>query len=211
MSDITRLPALILPALLLVAGCGSNGVEGYATEDATPDTGDDVSDEPACGTDYPSGPYGTSTGDTIENLTFARVGGGTYSLHHCFCDDASKLLLVYATAGWCTACQIESDALPAIYSEFNAQGLEILAAVFENTSGDPATIGDATGYADHYAFTFPTVADSDLLVTDYFDKTTAPMNMFVNLRTMEILGIETGYDAGGLRTDIETHLSSIDD
>ncbi|MBW2261659.1 MAG: redoxin domain-containing protein, partial [Deltaproteobacteria bacterium] len=169
-----RTSLLVLPAFLALTGCGSNGIDGDATEDTTPDTGD-TSDEPACETDYPSGPYGVSAGDTIDNLTFASVDGGTYTLHDCFCDDSSKLLLIYATAGWCTACEVESSDLPGVYGDFHDQGLEILAVVFENSSALPATPAYAGEYNDYYGFPFTAVADPDLGITAYFDKTTAPM------------------------------------
>ncbi len=207
MSTMTRFPALLLAAGLVVHGCGNGSTDTDASEDTGTETTGDAVEETACETEYPAGPFGTSAGDTIDNLTFSRAGGGSLSLHDLFCDDSTTLLLLYATAGWCTACQVESADLPGVYAEFNSQGLEILAAVFENTSGDPASVDYAEGYRDHYDFTFPTVADSELLVTDFFDKTTAPMNMFVDLQTMEILAIQTGYDAGGLRSDIETYLS----
>jgi hypothetical protein len=207
MRSITRIPALLLVAGLVIHGCGNGSTETDASEDTGTEMTDDVVEETGCDTAYPSGPYGILEGDTIDNLTFSRVGGGTVSLHDLFCDDSTTLLLLYATAGWCTVCQVESDDLPGVYADFHSEGLEILAAVFENTSGDPATVDYAEGYHDYYVFTFPTVADSDLLVTDYFDKTNAPMNMFVDLQTMEIIDIQTGYDAGGLRSDIETYLS----
>jgi peroxiredoxin len=207
MGSMTRLGILALAALLALA-CGGGGTDGD-TDAATDTAGDTSSDVPLDGGDYPAGPYGTSAGDTIENLSFTTTTGGSLDLASFYNDPASKVLLVFATAGWCTVCAEEAGDLPGIYSEYHPQGLDILAAVFEDASSDPADAADAANYADHYGFSFATVADDDLETTGYFDKTTAPMNMLIDLCTMEIISIETGYDAGGLRSDIESALAGV--
>jgi hypothetical protein len=119
---------------------------------------------------------------------------------------------MYGTAGWCTTCQVESADLPDLYAEYHPQGLEILAMVFEDSDASAADVNYAYGYQYHYSFPFPTVADSEKIVADYIDTSQAPMNVFVNLRTMEILHEDDreGYDAARLRSDIETYLASID-
>lgn len=198
---------LVLAGLVvLVCACGSNGTD----DDASTDACTDPTTEPVCEMAYPAGPYGTGEGDVIENHVMTTADCTLLEMQHLYCDDSTELLLVYATAGWCTACQVESADLPGLYTDYHDQGLEILAMVFENTDSEPATVEYADGYRGHYEFTFPTVADSDRIVAGYFDPTTAPLNMFVNLRTMEILQIGTGYDAGQLRSDIETHLAAIE-
>ncbi len=210
------------PLAAAIAICAWGCDDGSGSDDAAtdPDTADaadaadtshdaaDVETEPG---EYPSGPYGTTESSIIANLEFTTADGATLDLAALRDDPAVELLLVYGTAGWCTACVYESTDLPGIYATYHGQGLEVLAAVFEDDSAAPATVAYAAGYRDYYGFEFPTVADTDLQTCDYFDKSQAPLNMFIDLDTMEILEIGVGYVSGGapLESAIETHLAAV--
>jgi len=203
---MTRYDLVAFVSISLIAACNGKSNEGDAAVDTACEP--DVSDV-ACDLDYPAGPYGTGVGEIVRNHELALAPCGTISMLDLFCDPDAKVLLVFGTAGWCTACIPESDALPGLYADYHDQGLEILALVFEDASGNPATVTFAGGYADHYGFTFPTAEDADKQIGEYFDTSQAPLNMFVNLETMEILEKSTGYEAAPFRTAIETHLASV--
>ena len=99
--------------------------------------------------------------------------------------------------------------LQTLYPTYNPQGLEILGAIFEDNSGNPATLSFAKGYASGYGWTFPAIVDNTFQLGAYFDKAAAPMNMYVDLTTMEILAIELGFNSE-METDIQFYLSQIE-
>jgi peroxiredoxin len=160
----------------------------------------------------PPPPYGINVGDIIQNHQFISVDNTLISLCDFHQDPSLKVLLIYATAGWCSVCHYESEALPDYYNDYHDQGLQILASVFEDTSGNPATRAYAQSYASTYAFPFPTVVDNTFQLGIYFDKAATPMNMFVDLTTMEILDITLGFDyvTDSMRDDIEYYLATIE-
>jgi hypothetical protein len=200
---------MIVLSMFFLVGCGNGSTDGDADTDVTEETGEDPTPEleidPAC--EYPAGPYGTSEGDIIDNLAWdVVVGGGSVSLRQFHCDPSTKLLLLYGTAGWCPNCPYESAALPDLYDEYHSQGLEIIALVFEDLDGDPADLSFAEDYQVEYGFPFTTVADYDSQIGNFEEPSSAPINVFVDLDTMEILFSDPGYDESTLRTRIETFL-----
>ena len=205
---IRTLPALLLIALVGCDGARDEAADGDADTDVAGDPVPEVEIDPAC--EYTAGPYGTIEGDVIDNLSWDLVvGGGAVSLRQFHCDPSTKLLLMYGTAGWCSFCAQESEALPALYTEFHPQGFEVIVLVYEDSEGHPADLSFAGAYESRYGFPFSTIADHENLIGDYHDPSEAPINVFVNLNTMEILSIFPGYDAGPFRSQIETLLASI--
>jgi len=160
----------------------------------------------------PPPPYGINIGDTIQPHQFISVDDSLISLCDFHQDESLKLLLIYATAGWCSVCHYESQTLPAYYNDYHSQGFQILAAVFEDNRGEPATRSYTQDYVRTYAFPFPTVVDNTFQMGIYFDKAATPMNMFVDLTTMEILDITLGFDyvTDSMRGDIEYYLAVIE-
>ena len=184
-------------------------VEEEALEEVAPELPLDLPSEvPEGPENCPPPPYGTQAGDIIQPHEFISVDDTLLSLCDFYQDTSVKLLLIYATAGWCTYCGVESQALPGIYSTYHPQGLEIMAAVFQDNSGNPATRSFAANYARTYAFPFPTVVDNTFQLGIYFDAASTPMNMYVDLTTMEILEIGLGYDSQ-MGNTIAVYLSQI--
>ena len=213
----------MLALAVLVPGCSdddSNGTPDVVEDrvdvpaDTPVETAEDDAarpDEPIGPDDYPPGPYGVAVGDRLENLRFIDIDGAAFELADIYADDSVKLLWIYATAGWCSVCGVESAALPALWTTYHPQGLQILAVVFEDASGNPAGVAYARNYASRYRFEFPTVADEPFVLGRYFDKAATPMNMLVDLTDMEILDIVMGWDASGLESSVERYLGSIAD
>jgi peroxiredoxin len=168
-------------------------------------------EEPPPPPEYPAGPYGTRIGDRIEDLTFLTIDGTNVSFHDYYQDTTRELLLVFHTAGWCDACAYESRYLNGIYSTYWSQGLSIMAAVFEDDYGYPATREYAQSYARTYGFLFTTVVDSPSQLDAYCHEDLSPMNLLVDLSTMTILDIQYGFDNfyDPIEEDIEYYLNSI--
>jgi len=173
-------------------GCGDDGEDGGDVVDAGPREG------------YPAGPYGTAEGDTIEALTFLAPDGSDFSLGDVYADGNNKLLLVTTAAGWCTACIEEQPWLEEIYGQYRDRGLAIVVALFEDASFNPATPALAADWVSDYQVSFPVVADPDFLFEPYYDATSTPMNMIVDVTSMEILWVVSGGD----KTTVESILSA---
>jgi hypothetical protein len=198
--------ALAVPAAV-TWGCDDGGNPDASGDDGGGDA--DVGDHTPG--EYVAPPYGVTVGSTIDDLHFAGIGGGDTWLSDFYADFAVKLLWIYAGAGWCTACGPESGRLPALWTAYNPQGLQILGVVFQDGSGMPATVAYASGYADRYAWNFPAVADVPFVLQAYFDPGRAPLNMLVDLTDMRILELEVGWDEAGFTSLVESHLASIAD
>lgn len=188
-------PALLLCcSLLLLApfACDSSG-EGGAGE---------VTDR----TTYPPGPYGLAEGDVLADLSFTNADGTAFSFGDVFANSKHRVLLVTTTAGWCTACIEEQPKLKALHGELKGNGLQIVAAMFEDADFAPATVAQIADWDERYDLPYPLVLDEGFKLGAYYDPTLTPMNMIVDVDTMEILKITTGFDEAVVRAVIEANL-----
>ncbi len=189
---MTRWPAFLLCSSLALAACDSSG-EGGAGE---------VTDRSS----YPAGPYGLAEGDVLADLTFTNADGTEFSFGDVFASEKNRVLLVTTTAGWCTACIEEQPKLKALHGELKGSGLQIVAAMFEDSDFAPATPAQIGDWDARYDLPYPLVLDADFKLGAYYDETLTPMNMIVDVDTMEILKITTGFDEAVVRAVIEANL-----
>lgn len=171
---------------------------------------------------YPCGDggFGTETCDVMCDLPFepandAAVEAGSVAdvlaLHDLYADESIVGVLVFGTAGWCQFCGQEGAWLAQIYEQHqNVDGaghrVEIVAVVFQDDYGNPATREYAQAYADRRGFPFPAVADPTGGVLRYFDAASAPGNIFVERCGMKIRQVVSGFD----QTAIEQGLRALD-
>lgn len=212
--------AAVFALLGFAAGCSDDdsgnpdtGGDGDVF-DAPPDVVEEDTAHPEEETgpvDYPPAPYGVLVGDRIENLRFVDTEGNPLELAQFYADHGVKLLWIFATAGWCSVCTIQSRAMDGIYTTFHPQGLEILAVIFENGTGEPATAAYAASYKRTYGWSFAAASDQPFVLGRYFDKAATPMNMLVDLTDMTIVSIEMGWGEASERSLIESNLASIAD
>jgi len=201
--------SVVVPA---ASAWGCTGDDG-GTPDAT-DSFDarEALDLDATGYPQPPPPYGTAVDQRIDNLQFVDSDGNPLSLAGFYNDHGVKLLWVYATAGWCTACAAESTALPGFWTTYHPQGLEILGVVFQDNAGAPATTSYARNYATRYGWPFWTASDEPFVLRPYFvDVSSTPLNMLVDLTGMTIKVIEMGYTESTMRAHVERYLAEIAD
>ena len=151
---------------------------------------DDVGDR----SNYPSGPYGESEGAVIADLSFATPDGGSISLADLHADPGVHVALLVTAAGWCTACIEEQSALQDLFDRYGAQGLSVLVTLFEDRDFQPADAALAAAWKEEHALTFDVVADATFQLGAFYDSSLTPMNMLVDVDTMEILRITTGWD-----------------
>lgn len=185
-------PGVLLIAAALLA-CGTGDPTGGAGE---------LTDR----TSYPGGPYGLAEGSVIADVEFQATDGSAFSLGDVFADPKNRVLLLTTTAGWCSACIEEQPRLEALHGELSGKGLVIMAALFEDEDYRPATLDQARNWVERYGISYPLVLDADFKLAQYYDRTATPMNMVVDLDTMTILKITTGFEEAVLRAVIEANL-----
>lgn len=181
----------ILSLALLLAACGSTTVN---------DAGD-IGDR----TTYPDGPYGRQPGAILDNLAFRTADGQTLTLHDLRSDESLRVLLVNSMAEWCQPCIQEQPDLVALQKEFGERGFLVLGAMFENNDYDTPNAQDITDWNRLYSVNFQMVIDDKRVLTPFYQGN-PPMNMVVDVDTMEILSLGAGFDKNVIRTLIDSNL-----
>jgi thiol-disulfide isomerase/thioredoxin len=193
-----------------VDGDGDSDTDTDGDGDADTDSDSDGDGDDCDG--YPCAPYGTALGDIIRNLEFEPANDSALALagadgvldlgdlYQANVDHGGELtgLLIWVTAGWCPYCANEAPHLEDLHQEIEDDGVVVLGLVDEaNSQGVDASRDYASGYADRYGWTLPTVAgDIDY---NYWppDAVAAgeigmPLHLFIDLRTMRIYGRFSG-------------------
>ena len=173
--------------------CGGSGEESDVTEDvATTREG------------YPAGPYGLTENSKLANESFLGVDGEAFDLQSIYAQGGNRLLLLSTSAGWCTVCIEEQPKIQALYDQYKGKGLAVVVAIIEDANYLPAQATHAADWKSKYDLTFDVVADSDGALAAYYDPQLTPMNMIVDVSSMKILWLTTGWD----QSTVEAILSS---
>jgi hypothetical protein len=154
-------------------------------------------------TQYPAGPFGLEVGDVVQNFNFygltnpTAVGydpakGGTISFKDFYnpTNDATKprVLVVTASARWCTYCKDEASKSMKNYAYWNEKGVEFLTAIFQDDQHNPAQFADLNKWTKTYGLGYPVVLDpAPPQLGVFFSLDAAPFNMVLDLTTMKIL------------------------
>lgn len=162
--------------------------------------------EPVDRTAYPEGPYGTAEGEVIDNHGFETPSGSSLTFQDVRADESHKLLLLSTAAGWCTACRDEQGTLQDLQDTHGADGLLVLVTIFEDNNSQVADLAFVQDWISQYDLTLDVVLDAPFVMSAYYDETLTPMNMFVDLDTMEILRMTTGFDQSVVDAIISSRL-----
>lgn len=205
--------------------------DGVCVEDST-DTGlggndavtdvvdapDDATDEPPPDEDifepepdnYPPAPWGMSPGSIIKNHVFRDpandVSVKLSQLYNPKGSGDKTVLIINASAGWCSACKVEAKELQKTYAEYGPQGLEIWFTLFQDFTGEDATDEFWEAWMNLIDPNYPTLLDTAFELGPYFNVDATPMNMVVDLATMEIVYLQTGFDEVGVTNQIVKYL-----
>jgi peroxiredoxin len=203
------------PFALLAFACGTN----------RPEIPEELLKNPsmasACSTPgYPAGPYGVDAGSTAGDLCFQgwQTPNQTdhtastlenVSLGHYFDPKGEKyeILLVNTAAVWCSVCKSEHQTLPDHYAELAPRGLAIVSALFQDNAGKPAELSDLKTWVEAYDVPFPMVLDPDYQLGSYASAETAPLNLVIDARTMQIIDRFIGNQSEDLWQLIEGKLA----
>ncbi|MFN3201224.1 MAG: TlpA family protein disulfide reductase [Bradymonadia bacterium] len=153
---------------------------------------------------YPASGYGTSEGAILTNLGFVDDLGNAIDLGDIRMDASNKVLLISTSAGWCTACIEEQPKLQALSDELHDDGLVVFVALFEDAEFNPSNADLANQWRRQYSLgdDVYVVSDEPFVLQDYYDRSLTPMTMIVDLDTMEMVKIDTGFDESAVRAII---------
>ena len=197
---------------LAVAGCGTNRPE------IPPEL---LAPAESCDTAvYPPGPYGVDAESTAQNFCFrgwtrpdttahtpTSLEELAFSTFHDETGERYELLLVNSAAVWCSVCQSEHRDLPARHEEFGPRGLVIFSALFQDARAEPAKFDDLKVWVETFDTPFPMVLDPAFQLGAYASPETAPLNLLIDARTMQILQKYVGDQSTLLWDFVETELS----
>ncbi len=153
--------------------------------------------------DYPAAPYGVIPGTVIKNHSFYDPqANATVKLSSLY-KSGKKVLVISSAAEWCGACKQEAWALKSFYTEYAPQGLEIWYLLFEDKNSKPVDVASWQRWMNQINPNYPTLMDSDFQTGLYFQAAATPMNMVVDLSTMKITFLVTGYDEVGMENAVK--------
>jgi hypothetical protein len=198
-----------------IGGCGTNRPEIPPELLQYPGSTTSACDSPG----YPGGPYGTETGTTAANTCFQGWSAPGSSPHTAaalqdislgaFHDPEGKkyeLLLVNTAALWCAACKNEHKTLGQHYAELAPKGLALVSALFQNDAGEPASVDDLKLWVETFGVEFPMVLDPDYQLGIYASAQTAPLNLLIDARSMQIMDKFVGDQSSVIWPLIENEL-----
>ena len=155
---------------------------------------------------YPAGPYGVTEGTIIAPLEFVDSDDSPFSLGDIYADGANQLLLVATSAGWCSSCVEEQAELQGLHESYGPEGLHVMVSLFEDAAFEPADSDFAAQWKKQHKLSFTVVADPEFVFGDYYDSDLTPMTMLVDVSSMEIIKLSTGWDPGMVQAIIEARL-----
>ena len=163
---------------------------------------------------YPEEPatgFGTEIGDIIQDLDFELGNADSikfakrnkdnkqFSLNHIYRENINKGgkwkgVLLFFTTGWCPYCSVEALVLTNVTYEYKQQGILFVGIILENSSYAPADGEYAQMLSDSYSWRFPAVAGNIQVLSQYWPGGNIgfPMNILLDLDTMEIKAVQTG-------------------
>lgn len=160
--------------------------------------------------EYPEGPYGKVVGAIIKNHKFLDPQHSkSRSLSSLWNPDGTgekTVLILNASAGWCSACKAELVELKKTYETYGDQGLEIWYTLFQDYEGKDATVDFWQEWMNQMKPNFPNLLDTAFELGEYFSVEATPLNMVIDLKTMKIVYMQTGFDAKGVENTFTQYL-----
>lgn len=166
---------------------------------------------------YPAGPYGTAVGDTVRNFRLLGFKDGNpkgsyayVQLSDYYNPDGTggpRVMWINVAAEWCGPCKAEMVHMVPKCAANKAEGLVCYTALIEDADFQPAYKEVLERWDAQFDVEHALVVDPKVRWGYYFDKAATPMNMLVDLRTMKILYLGTGYDAQSIDSGIAAALS----
>ncbi len=201
---VEDIPAEDAPGIPDTEVTSDSSVDDTWVEETTPSVEVHVDLYVPVGDNYPPPPFGKTVGGVVKNHTFWDPEmDKQMKLAHMYQHNRKRILLVNASAGWCAYCRQEAYELRAVYAEYGPKGLEIWFTLFQDYDGGAPTKAFWDKWMNAIKPTYPTLLDTAFEMGAYFNVDATPMNMILDLNTMKIVYLQTGYDKVGLTNKIK--------
>jgi thiol-disulfide isomerase/thioredoxin len=153
---------------------------------------------------YPSGPYGGSRGETLEDHRFTLSDGTTISFADIRMNPDVKAVLWVQSAEWCGACRQQVPHLNELHQRYGGSGgaLFVIESLFEDNNGSPADAATAGRWEQH-GTDFTVVADRSPAVRAYV----TPSAWVIDAETMQVLEVFEG-DQNSIDSAVERAIST---
>jgi cytochrome c biogenesis protein CcmG/thiol:disulfide interchange protein DsbE len=214
MRPIERIAPFALVGALV--GCSDAGAQGPVTVRST--AGDaSTCVTPDAGAPYPTCPYGIEVGQTLENATFVGRRAGLDSPReavsladfHALRAAGKRYLVLSVGAFWCSPCKEEAKEFQAsLVPAYEPKGVAFLSIILQNASRQPTKDDDVDLWIRTFKLTFPTARDPDGYVARFFDPSTMPLNMVVDLATMKLELKVIGADLPRVKSTLDRLLAT---
>lgn len=186
---------------VLVAGCDTNFVGG---DPLVPDDAGFI--DSGFEETYPEGPYGVQNGDIIENLVFTGFFAQTSTtgldpdlnpnidFQQVRRDGRYRYMLINVAAEWCSGCRIEAELLPDKFVDWGKRGGYVFSVLTEDRVSRPATEPNLRRWVSTFPINYTMVYDPRANINGKFAPPGLPLNVIVDLDTMQIVNQKVGED-----------------
>jgi hypothetical protein len=191
-------------------GDADTDADADADGDADPIVRDFDDDDGGDRGEYPAGPYGLQTGDILQNFSFV-VPWGRITFKDLRDDTTDQVLLIYGAAGTCAACLHETPEVMSLWFTRHDQGLEVFGLYISDRNAEPPSAAETAEYFDGKGFPYGGAPWGPNEMFTGYDEYGLPLNMLVDLETMEILERFDGYDtSNGITPIVDRHFPDAD-
>ena len=165
---------------------------------------------------YPSGPYAIDKFSILPDMTFYDPWTKEwFNISELYKHDKHKAFILVSSAGWCGPCIMEAAALISIYSEYSADGLEIIYTLgntnlpgdvpFDNNIDETnsASFHKDLEFMENYQFmvqdaadkklNYKMLADPNREILKYVPGHAWPLSILVTTKDMGVRLVEEGY------------------
>lgn len=188
--------------LVVLAGAAALAACSGSDAPATPDAGVPVAPTTCA---YPAGPYGVTATDIVADTPFAS-GERPSDFRRCGQADAPRLIVLRVVAASCGTCQWSA----AHTGELVQDGVQLVDVLVRGVEGGSPTARDAAQWNARRDADVPTVLDPAVRFRTADAGVTLPAFVYVNARTMTIVGVLGNPDADLARSRIGQQLAAID-
>ena len=218
--------ALSALTALFAAGVSLAGCDVCGSKDTCGITPPPIADGGEAGTDrpchpqggapYPTNGCGLAEGLLIDDYTWTgRLAGissptTTLTLHDYYNPDGTKpmkFMFITVSAYWCQACKDEAKHLNDMLDKYGPKGVMIVTDIAQKVDRAITDQGDVDVWIKSFALRTAVVTDPDFILQNFFDPSTMPLDLIVDLRTMQVVYDTTGSVLPSVQAFLDTNLN----
>ena len=118
-----------------------------------------------------------------------------------------KLLVLNVAAQWCSPCKEEAKEIQSTVAPKYAGKVAFVSVVLEDINRAPASDLNIDNWIRAFSISnFAVVRDDKRWVANFFDPSTMPLNVVIDLATMKILHKQIGGNLGAVEAAIDKNL-----